>query len=246
MNGKELGKWPHVFIREFRFDDEKLQFAFKSGRRGPFGVADYLFKLHNRTYYDLRETVNRIAEGRAGCSTLKALEDYKPPVPAHGRRKMSAQFIGEGSTYNVLPMVRSIGHQRSASNPDLTKDLNFSRLLRKEHGSTRSSPSHQQGSPQSPRHATTSPEANDYQIPKPVADSDYSMPRAQSDPRNDYHIPKPLDETYKVPRPVLKSYPFSDTELILTNAEKVSERILERSFEHSYEDIDNMGTRIIK
>ena len=242
-NDKEVGKWPYIFIREFRFEDEKLQFMFKSGRRGPFGVAEYQFKLHNRTYYDLRETVNRIAEGRSGSATSKASEDYKPPVPSHGR-KVSTPAIGERDTYDDLPMIKSLGHHRSASNPDLTRDINFSRLLRKEHGSTRSSPTHH-GSPQASRH-TASPEANDYQTPKPAIDIDYAMPRPLDDPRNDYQIPKPLEETYKVPRPVMKSYPVSDTELFLRNAGKISERIIEKSLEHSYEDIDNLGRRTIK
>ena len=34
-NGKEIGRWPYPFIREFRFDDEKSQFFvhFRKERR---------------------------------------------------------------------------------------------------------------------------------------------------------------------------------------------------------------------
>lgn len=246
-NGNEIGNWLYIYIREFRFDDEKFQFTFKSGRRGPFGVADYLFKLHNRTYYDLRETVNRIAEGRAGGNPSKA-ESYKPPVPAHAPRRSSITNSRDNNdvTYDDLPTIRSIGHHRSASNPDLSADPNFSRLLRKEHGSTRSSPSHP-NSPHQPRRKSPMAETSDYQIPKPATDSEYSMPRPMIDPRNDYQIPRSLDETYMVPRPqaVLKSYPLSDSSLLLRNTGKISERIIERSHEHSYEDLDNIGSTIM-
>lgn len=240
-NGKEIGSWQYIFIREFRFDDEKSQFLFKSGRRGPFGVADYLFKLHSRTYYDLRETVNRIAEGRSGSNPSKA-ESYKPPVPPHSSRSTPTKNQdGSDYSYDDLPAVRSIGHHRSASNPDLSRDPAFGRLLRKEHGSTRSSPS-QSSSPQSSCKKTDQ-ESKDYQIPKPATENIYSMPRPQSDPRNDYQIPTPLEETYKVPRPlnVLKSHAQSDSTLLLRRTGKISEKIIERSLEHSYEDVDNVG-----
>jgi hypothetical protein len=236
-NGKEVGSWPYVIIREFRFDDEKLQFLFKSGRRGPFGVADYLFKLHNRTFYGLKETINRIAADRSGNSQ----EDYRPPVPPHAHdRKLST---GSNVTYDDLPTVRSLGHHRSASNPDLTRDVNFSRLLRKEHGSTRSSPSHplprSSPRPNSP-HSSPKSTTPDYQVPKPATDV-YNVPRMTNDPRNDYQIPRPMDETYMVPRPQ-PGHPYSESELHLRRNGKVSDRIIERSreFEHSYEDMDKL------
>lgn len=242
-NGKEIGSWQYIFIREFRFDDEKSQFMFKSGRRGPFGVTDYLFKLHNRTYYDLRETVNRIAEGRSGSNPSKA-ESYKPPVPPHASRSSTPTRNHNGSdyTYDDLPTVRSIGHHRSASNPDLSSDPVFGHLLRKEHGSTRSSPSKPSSPQSSCKNAATQDQSTDYQVPKPATDNIYSIPRPQSDPRNDYQIPIPLEDTYMVPRPHnMKAHTHSDSSLLLRRTGIMSEKIIERSFEHSYEDPDNVG-----
>lgn len=227
--GRQIGSWPYVFIREFRFEDEKFQFSFKSGRRGPFGVANYLFKLHSRTYYSLRETVNRIAEGKSGSSNAAKGDDVKPPIPPHGSAKKSDEVE---VTYDDLPTISSVG-QRSASNPDLSRDM-FRHLLRKDHSSTRSSPSQ----PNSPQSHPKKPANSDYNVPKPATESIYTIPRAMSDPRNDYQIPKPLDETYMVPRPYhgLKTYAVSDSAVMLLQEDrpKVSSTILE----HSYEDAD--------
>ena len=62
-NGTTIGTWQYQFIREFRFDDEEKTFQFTSGRRGPFGPANYIFDLHDKIYISIRETVNRIARG---------------------------------------------------------------------------------------------------------------------------------------------------------------------------------------
>ena len=62
-NGTIIGSWPYNVIREFKFEDPEKHFMFTSGRRGPFGVANYLFDLHDRIYYSIRETVNYIAKG---------------------------------------------------------------------------------------------------------------------------------------------------------------------------------------
>jgi len=62
-NGGVIGSWPYNVIREFKFEDLDKNFMFTSGRRGPFGVATYLFDLHDRIYYSIRETVNCIAKG---------------------------------------------------------------------------------------------------------------------------------------------------------------------------------------
>lgn len=62
-SGSAIGAWRYNLIREFRFDDENKTFRFTSGRRGPFGLANYVFDLHDRIYYSIRETVNRIAQG---------------------------------------------------------------------------------------------------------------------------------------------------------------------------------------
>ena len=234
-NGKEMGSWPYVYIREFRFDDEKFQFSFKSGRRGPFGVADYLFKLHNRTYYNLRETVNRIAEGKSG--NVATGDHYKPPVPPHASNSKSGRHQKQEAqeyTYDDLPTIRSVGHHRSASNPDLSKDFPIGHFLRKECGSTRSNPS----DPNSPGQTKkVSADTVDYQVPKPVTEAIYNIPRHMSDPRNDYHIPKPLEDTYKVPRAIMP-HPMARSRQIVSDSTILLETPEKSILEHNYEDPD--------
>ncbi len=42
---ESLGKWAFEFIRRFHSQDLNY-FSFTSGRRGPFGVQDYTFRLN--------------------------------------------------------------------------------------------------------------------------------------------------------------------------------------------------------
>lgn len=238
-NGRKIGSWPYAFIREFRFDDERFQFSFKSGRRGPFGVADYLFKLHDRTFYGLRETVNRIAEGKSGSPSKP--QDLKPPVPPHASSRGRSPTRNRDSTeitYDDLPTIRSVGHHRSASNPDLTRDFVLEKFTRKEGGgSTRVSPSHHSSSltppPKPVKKLSLQCSTSDYHVPKPAIESIYNTPRPMSDPRNDYQIPKPMDETYMVPRPAnnqSKNAPNDSTAQKLVSTGKGMKNILEHSY----------------
>ena len=252
--------WTYCCIREFRFDDEKFQFSFKSGRRGPFGVADYLFKLHSRTYYNLRETVNRIADGRAGVSGAANSEvkgeTPPPPVPRHapGRvRKQGTHDIAHEIMYDDLPTVRSVGPQRSSSIPNLSETiLGLPAFERKDHSSTRSNPLKSVSAHSRPRSIgekdhTDSKQAqmrdspllnrkdsDTYQIPRPATESIYSVPRPASDPRNDYFIPKPIEKTYMSPQSVhrQKVHRGSEGALPLTSI-----RMLQ-AMQHNYDEID--------
>lgn len=266
-NGKEIGRWPYAFIREFRFDDERIQFSFMSGRRGIFGVADYLFKLHNRTYFNLRETVNRIASGRSSSGKSKP-SDSKPPVPPHSRKSSTHKMQNAADMYDGLPVLRSLGHQRSTSNPNLAQELIEHLKPRSSFGdSTKSDPSQHgppncnmshRGStggflsqsnspildrvfrPHSPQPwSRTNLDSKDYQVPRPATESDYNVPRPLFDPRNDYQIPKPMDETYMVPRPVheMRSQGRSDSSLLMLSALRET-RETSKGLEHSYEDLD--------
>lgn len=254
-SGKEIGVWTYSCIREFRFDDEKFQFSFKSGRRGPFGVANYLFKLHSRTYYNLRETVNRIADGKAGVSGADVKGDNSeatpPPVPRHAPGRARKQGTHE-ITYDDLPTVRSVGPQRSSSIPNLSETIHGSHVFeRKDHSSTRSNPLKSNSSHSSLRSSEDKDQTDSklarmkdspllnrkdsetYQIPRPATETIYSMPRPASDPRNDYFIPKPTDKTYMSPQSVRRQmmHRGNDSGLAL-----LSTRILQ--VEHNYDEID--------
>lgn len=145
-NGSEtIGCWAFAIIREFKFDDERNEFHFMSGRRGPFGVAKYNFKLHQRTFFMLKEIINRIAcsksshglqKSRSGQVDIgdlislanrsnrlhKSVSDHieppLPPVPPH--RRSSAQI-----QYQEISKVVSSIRTRSTSLFDLTGGRDF-------------------------------------------------------------------------------------------------------------------------
>lgn len=54
--GREIGAWPYNCIRQFR--EEKDVFAFTSGRRGPYGVNEYLFQMSPRSLPKLKQTIS--------------------------------------------------------------------------------------------------------------------------------------------------------------------------------------------
>ena len=272
--GKEIGRWPYAFIRKFRFDDERSQFSFTSGRRGVFGLADYLFRLHNRTYFNLRDTVNTIANGRSGCGGDQApppttSQSPPPPVPPHSKNssfhKKQDANRSEENAYLGLPAVRSVRPQRSTSFPDLTEALLKAELTPYRSslgGSTKSvaseptpskSTSSSTKSTKSQRSSTSSPSepnspllstkvsSRDYQIPRPVTENIYNVPRPSHDSRNDYSVPRPVEETYMVPRPGIRRSGASDSVLpLLTGRRKMS--LPAAHLEHRYEDPDNMNS----
>lgn len=53
-NGIEINRWPYNCIRQFRAEDESGKFSFVSGRRGPYGVAEYNFVLNSDLLMDLQ------------------------------------------------------------------------------------------------------------------------------------------------------------------------------------------------
>ena len=201
LNRSLIGNWPYGVIRKFRFDDDKKQFSFESGRRGPFGVAEYLFKLNSRTYFYLRETVNRIAEGRSGTQPVADLKD-KPPVPPHGRNSDYKRRHKSQDHLQEIPVIRSLRNQRSTSYPDLSDNLSEKYTPRSNSGSIRSTRSNE-----SRRDSDgTLPSMNqDYQVPRAATENIYCTPRLRNDPRNDYQIPRPMEKTYMVPTPYVES-----------------------------------------
>ena len=256
-NRIEIGNWPYKVIRQFRFNDEKKQFTFQSGSRGPFGVAEYLFKLHNRTYYNLQETVNRIAGGNDNNGSRSKDNGYRPPVPPHRK----------SDTHQHLPMIRTLRDQRSTSSPDLSQNLTKFRSktgsVRSDNGSTEDLqkvypevlssqvikpvtkntydvPQPYYNEPQSDSKLVTE---SAYKVPSPSDDhqkdpkattgeSTYDVPRPYNDPRNDYQVPRPVEKTYMVPRPCI----ITESSLRSQATRESPMTILE----HSYEDPDNI------
>ena len=103
-NGAALGVWPYCVIREFKFDDVEKTFVFTSGRRGPFGVENYSFDLHDRIYYSIRETVNRIAKGGEGPDISPHRSSCRnPPKKSEGS---ALRHVGGGSVGTGVSRMR--------------------------------------------------------------------------------------------------------------------------------------------
>ena len=85
-------------------------------------MEDYVFKLHSRVYYGVRETVNRIAAsggGDRGNASRPTRSSRPPAVPRH-RRGSDFALSPTDPVYNDIPSIMSIGQQRSVSIPDLS------------------------------------------------------------------------------------------------------------------------------
>ena len=105
-NGVALGSWAYSVIREFKFDDMEKNFLFTSGRRGPFGVENYNFDLHDRIYYSIRETVNYIARGGTPDNS-----PHRSSVRNPSRLMEGLQHVGGGSLGTGVSRMKEQHHQ---------------------------------------------------------------------------------------------------------------------------------------
>ncbi len=267
-NGTEIGTWLNKHIRQFRLLDDRSQFSFESGRRGKFGEAEYNFKLSSRIYYSLRETVNRMADGRSitaaeSCDGDVSIDcgesnqEYKPPVPAHRRRASQHQTVEE-HRYDVaqasLPILRTVREQRSTSFPDLSDILPGRLTKRTSSGSTKSNPlshgtSHDpllsnkvpddvSGNYQVPRPASVSPEANAQQ-------SDYQVPNSRpARQESDYQVPRLENDprnVYQVPKSPDRTYMMPRPAGRQEEKRvRVPRKLTETFKQHCYEDPDKL------
>ena len=58
--------WPYNCIRQFRADEETRQFSFFSGRRGPYGVAEYKFDMTEQQLLALQEALTQFTGAQFG------------------------------------------------------------------------------------------------------------------------------------------------------------------------------------
>ncbi len=58
-NGNMVASWPYNCIRQFRAEDETGTFSFLSGRRGPFGVAEYIFELQEPILTSMQDALTQ-------------------------------------------------------------------------------------------------------------------------------------------------------------------------------------------
>lgn len=84
-NGIEIAKWPYNCIRQFKAEDETGKFSFVSGRRGPYGVAEYNFFLDDVS--ELQHALSQFTGAQFSTAPISAyqhqqpLSSQQPPLP---------------------------------------------------------------------------------------------------------------------------------------------------------------------
>lgn len=131
-NGVEIAKWPYNCIRQFKAEDETGKFSFVSGRRGPYGVAEYNFGLDDVS--ELQHALSQFTGAQFSQAPSSAYQQQpltqQPPLPplppghhphythSHGQRPSSVSSVGRYSigmghrTDSVESVFTSPGHTR--------------------------------------------------------------------------------------------------------------------------------------
>ena len=118
-DGVEINKWPYNCIRQFRAEDETGKFSFVSGRRGPYGVAEYNFKLHNDSLVDLQGALTEFTGAQfsavaPGSGTEQQQLQPQQPLPPYPPTMSHASSSGSLGAYTTsIPR-----HMSAAGNRD--------------------------------------------------------------------------------------------------------------------------------
>lgn len=86
--GVEINRWPYNCIRQFRAEDESGKFSFVSGRRGPFGVAEYNFILLDDSLVDMQSVLTEFTGAQfsaiaPGSGTEQQSLQPQQPLPPY-------------------------------------------------------------------------------------------------------------------------------------------------------------------
>ena len=109
--GVDIATWPYNCIRQFRAEDETGKFSFVSGRRGPYGVAEYVFELPNHILSELQDALSQFTGAQF---------NIRPPSTSSGKWSSRTDSVSsEVSAYNSP--VHKMQHQytHSSSSPRL-------------------------------------------------------------------------------------------------------------------------------
>lgn len=145
-DGVNIATWPYNCIRQFRAEEETSVFSFISGRRGPYGVAEYIFELPEHILDDLQDALSQFTgaqfhirppstssgasqEGRkmshsSELSTSSEFSVYNSPV--HRLQKQSSR----NSVGDVFGSISEEPHYKAP--PHLTPDSSPSRSAKSD------------------------------------------------------------------------------------------------------------------
>ena len=76
--------WPYNCIRQFRTDEETRQFSFFSGRRGPYGVAEYKFDMTEQMLLALQDALTQFTGAQFGQNANPGISSGNGMVTVSG------------------------------------------------------------------------------------------------------------------------------------------------------------------
>lgn len=71
-HGNDIASWPYNCIRQFRADEETRQFSFFSGRRGPYGVAEYKFDMTEEMLLSLQDALTQFTGAKFNSNMMSS------------------------------------------------------------------------------------------------------------------------------------------------------------------------------
>lgn len=101
--GVDIATWPYNCIRQFRAEDETGKFSFVSGRRGPYGVAEYVFELRNHVLSELQDALSQFTGAQF---------NIRPPSNSSGNWSTRTDSLSSEVSTSSSPVHR-LQHQSS-------------------------------------------------------------------------------------------------------------------------------------
>ena len=123
-DGSELATWPYNVIRQFRAEDDYGKFSFLSGRRGPFGLAEYVFELTDHILTQLQDVLTQFT----GAQFNQISEKRRPP--SYAGSVSSVGSLNDPYTSPKKPTLppRSPQHSMSVSHLPTSERVRSSKL----------------------------------------------------------------------------------------------------------------------
>ena len=127
-SGEVINKWPYNCIRQFRAEDETGKFSFVSGRRGPYGVAEYNFKLPNDSLNLLQSALTNFTGAQFSSVTPGSGSGADPPQPQphpqpHPQFPPMRQAYSVSSAYHTDSSRTVNGRSESISSSTSSSDV---------------------------------------------------------------------------------------------------------------------------
>ena len=149
-HANESASWPYNCIRQFRADEDTQQFSFFSGRRGPYGVAEYKFDMTEQMLLALQDALTQftgaqfsgsvigsqstsgIPGGNLGSANEQFRSPKRDPLPNIPGTPPTNTDLHHGYTTHELRSLNQQNHSYSATDVFAT----ISREQRHRHNSS--------------------------------------------------------------------------------------------------------------